>query len=54
MRHKMSEKDRGKIMEALKDLPEDKKQFMLGYAAGVVANSGDQDKPSEKDEKRDG
>ena len=49
----MSDKERGEIMEALKELPEDKKQFLLGYAAGVVAKSGDQDKPSEKDEKKE-
>lgn len=40
------------IMEALKDLPEDKKQFMLGYAAGVTAKAADQaneqDKPKEE------
>ena len=35
----MSEKDKAEIMEALSGLPEDKKQFMLGYAAGIVAKS---------------
>lgn len=33
----MSDRERGDIMEALKDLPEADKQFMLGYAAGRAA-----------------
>lgn len=37
----MSEKDRARIMELLKALPEEKKQFILGYTAGVVAKSAD-------------
>ena len=49
----MSDKDRAEILEAIRDLPEDKKQFLLGYAAGIVAKNGDQDKPSEKDEKKE-
>lgn len=39
----MSEKERGDIMEALKDLPEKDKQFVLGYAAGVSASIGKDD-----------
>lgn len=35
----MSEKERGDIMEALKELPEKDKQFVLGYAAGVSASA---------------
>lgn len=35
----MSEKDKAQIMEALSDLPEEKKQFVLGYAAGIAAKS---------------
>lgn len=42
----MSEKDKAEIMEALSGLPEEKKQFVLGYAAGVAAktepNGGEQ------------
>ena len=39
----MSEKERGDIMQALKELPESDKQFMLGYAAGRSAS-----KPAEE------
>ena len=42
----MSEKDKVEILEMLKGLPEDKKQFVLGYAAGLVAKSGDTEKNS--------
>lgn len=34
----MSDRERGDIMDALKDLPEADKQFMLGYAAGRSAS----------------
>lgn len=40
---RMSEKERGDIMEALKELPEKDKQFVLGYAAGVSATIGKND-----------
>ncbi len=46
----MSEQERGQIMEALKDLPEEKKQFLLGYAAGVVAKSADEGEKREPKE----
>lgn len=35
----MSEKDKAEIMKALSGLPEEKKQFVLGYAAGVAAKT---------------
>ena len=35
----MSEKDKREIMEALRGLPEEKKQFLLGYCAGVTAKA---------------
>lgn len=44
----MSEKDKAEIMEALKTLPEDKKQFVLGYAAGIAAKSEPTTKEGEK------
>ena len=41
----MSESERESIIDALKDLPEKDKQFMLGYAAGRSASiSEDQSK----------
>lgn len=43
----MSEKERGDIIDALKDLSEADKQFMLGYAAGRSASV----KPSSDEEK---
>ena len=46
----MSEKERGDIMEALKDLPEKDKQFVLGYAAGVSA-SAEKDGGKDKEQK---
>lgn len=39
----MSEKERGDIMEALKELPEKDKQFVLGYAAGISASTDKDD-----------
>ena len=39
----MSEQERGDIMEALKELPEKDKQFVLGYAAGVSASKAKPD-----------
>lgn len=33
----MSKEERSDIVEALNSLPDDKKQFVLGYAAGVQA-----------------
>ena len=35
---KVSDRERGDIMDALKELPEADKQFMLGYAAGRSAS----------------
>jgi len=35
----MAEKEKAEILEALNSLPEDKKQFMLGYAAGVTSKN---------------
>lgn len=49
----MSEKERGEILEALVGLPEEKKQFLLGYAAGVVAKAADSEKKDEPDGKKE-
>lgn len=51
----MSDAERGEIMKAMCDLPDDKKQFVLGYAAGVASAHGDDrtiksDKNEEKDD----
>lgn len=35
----MSEKEKGSILEALSDLPEKDKAFVLGYAAGRSAST---------------
>jgi hypothetical protein len=43
----MSQEEKQQILETLEKLPEAAKQFVLGYAAGVVAKSSDQGK--EKD-----
>ena len=48
----MSDKERGDIMDALKELPEADKQFMLGYAAGRSASQpaqADKDQEAQKD-----
>lgn len=47
----MSEKERADIMDALKELPEADKQFMLGYAAGRSASRPEQEKKASADEK---
>jgi hypothetical protein len=44
----MSEKERGDIMDALKELPEADKQFMLGYAAGRSAAKPEDSEDSSK------
>lgn len=46
----MGEKDKGNIMEALSNLPEEQKQFVLGYAAGVAAKT----EPKESEPKEAG
>ena len=33
----MNEKEKAAVMEAVANLPESSKQFVLGYAAGVTA-----------------
>ncbi len=47
----MSEKERGEIMEALGTLPENAKQFVLGYAAGRTAALETKKDPDEEKEK---
>ena len=37
----MSEKEKSSILEALTDLPEKDKAFVLGYAAGRSASTGE-------------
>ncbi len=49
----MSKEERGSIMDALKELPEADKQFMLGYAAGRAASQPDQP-GKEQEDKKDG
>ena len=44
----MSEKERAEIIDALKDLPEADKQFMLGYAAGRSASQPEQTEKKEE------
>ena len=43
----MSEKDKGQIMEQIKNLSESDKQFVLGYAAGITAKSNEQNDKEE-------
>lgn len=43
----MDKDEKQKILEMLEKLPKEAQQFMLGYAAGVIAKSADQD--NEKD-----
>lgn len=47
----MSDRERGDIMDALKDLPEADKQFMLGYAAGRSASVEEPVPEAESDQK---
>jgi hypothetical protein len=44
----VSEKDKAQIMAALSDLPEEKKQFVLGYAAGIAAKSDEKAEPKKE------
>lgn len=44
----VSEKEKVAIMEALSALPEEKKQFVLGYAAGIAAKASDKAKDSDE------
>lgn len=48
---KVSDRERGEIMDALKDLPEADKQFMLGYAAGRSASVEEPAAEAESDQK---
>lgn len=43
----MSELERESIIDALKELPETDKQFMLGYAAGRSASVNEEQSSSE-------
>ena len=47
----MSEQKISQAMEALKELPDEDKQFMLGYAAGLTAKQPDKEAESNKDDK---
>ena len=38
----MSDQERGEILEMVKDLDPDKKQFVLGYAAGIASSKADE------------
>ena len=42
----MSEQKISQAMEALKELPDEDKQFMLGYAAGLTAKQPEKDAES--------
>ena len=46
----MSEQKISQAMEALKDLSDEDKQFMLGYAAGLTAKQPEKE-PESKDDK---
>ena len=45
----MSEQKISQAMEALKELPDEDKQFMLGYAAGLTAKQPEKDAESKDD-----
>jgi hypothetical protein len=45
----MSEQKISQAMEALKDLSDEDKQFMLGYAAGLTAKQPDKEAESKDD-----
>ena len=47
----MSDQERADIIAALNSLPEDARQFMLGYAAGRCASDRDESKDEEKADK---
>ena len=47
----MSEQKISQAMEALKELPDEDKQFMLGYAAGLTAKQQDKEAENGKDDK---
>lgn len=49
----MSDTERKDIIDAMKELPEADKQFMLGYAAGRAASHQEQEK-NEKEAQKDG
>lgn len=46
----MSEQKISQAMEALKELPDEDKQFMLGYAAGLTAKQQDKEAESKGEE----
>lgn len=45
----MSEQKISQAMEALKELPDEDKQFMLGYAAGLTAKQQEKEAESKDD-----
>lgn len=47
----MSEREKGAILEALSNLPENDKQFVLGYAAGRTASNDEPSTEEKKEEK---
>ena len=47
----MCKEERCDVMEAFKDLPDDKKQFMLGYAAGISASTKPAEQPAKPEDK---
>lgn len=50
----MSEREKGSILEALSKLPNDDKQFVLGYAAGRSASQEEADQESTEEDGKDG
>ena len=40
----MSKEERADVMDVVKKLPDDQKQFLLGYAAGVSASAKAEEK----------
>lgn len=47
----MCKEERADIVEALNGLPDDKLQFVLGYAAGVTASTKPAEQPAKPEDK---
>ena len=47
----MSDEKREQVIEALKELPETKKEFVLGFAAGLTAKEADKEPEKKEAEK---
>lgn len=49
----MSEREKGAVLEALNQLDEKDKQFVLGYAAGRAADNNPSDGSTKEEEKEE-